>query len=320
MSVAGSNRAVVAALLANLGIAVTKLVAWVFSGSAAMLAESVHSFADGANQLLLLVGVRRARKRATPQHPFGYGRERYVYAFVVAIVLFSLGGLYSIYEGVGKLQHPHTVAVAWLPLAVIVVGLVLEGFSLRTAVRESLPLKGEGSWLQFVRRSKAPELPIVLLEDFAALIGLLLAGFGVCLTWLTGNGVFDALATIAIGVLLVAVALVVGVEVKSLLVGEGASPAQLAAIERILLEVPEIERIVHSRTLYLGPGELLIAAKITLAPERRMREVSVVVNLAEERIRREIPEAHSIYIESDVFYDPEAAQPTTSSVILLSSD
>ena len=221
MSTEGGNRAIVAALLANLGIALTKFIAFALSQSSSMLAEGVHSLADAGNQLLLIFGGRQAKKAADKEHPFGYGRERYVYAFVVSIILFSVGGVFSIYEGIEKLNHPHPLDVPWLPMLVLSIAIVLESFSLRTAVQESNHVRGKLSWVQFVRRAKAPELPVVLLEDVAALIGLVFAFIGVGLTWITGNSLFDAIGTLFIGTLLIIVAVVLGMETKSLLVGEG---------------------------------------------------------------------------------------------------
>ena len=320
MSASGGSKAIIAALLANLGIAVTKFIAWAFSGSSSMLAEGVHSLADSGNQVLLLVGGKRAQQKADKEHPFGHGRVRYVYAFVVAIVLFSIGGVFSVYEGVSKIQHPHALEVWWLPLLVLIVAIVLESFSLRTAIRESRPHKGSSSWFQFIRRSKAPELPVVLLEDLAALLGLVFAFIGVGLTVLTGNGLFDGIATVAIGVLLVAVAIVLGAEVKSLLVGEGANDDDVAKIEAALLKSQDVNRIIHMKTLYLGPDEFMVGAKIDIAPERTMNEVSVIINLAERRVREAVPAARVIYIEPDVYLDPNADTPSTSSIVMLSSD
>ncbi len=320
MSATGGSKAIIAAFLANLGIAVTKFVAWIFSGSSSMLAESVHSVADAANQLLLLLGGKRAKQKADKEHPFGYGRVRYVYAFVVAIVLFSMGGVFSIYEGISKIREPHPLDVWWLPMLVLTIAIVLESFSLRTAIKESRPLKDNSSWVNFIRHSKAPELPVVLLEDAGALLGLVLAFFGVGLTVLTGNSFFDGAATIAIGVLLILIAVVIGWEVKSLLVGEGAHDDDLAKIEAALLASSDVDRIIHMKTLYVGPDEFMIGAKISLSPDCTMREVSVIVNLAERRVREAVPAARIIYIEPDVWIDPNATQPTTSSVVMLSSD
>ena len=320
MSATGGGKAIIAAFLANMGIAITKFIAWAFSGSSSMLAEGVHSLADSGNQLLLLLGGKRAQQKADKQHPFGYGRVRYVYAFVVAIVLFSIGGVFSVYEGISKIQHPHPLEVWWLPILVLVIAIILESFSLRTAIKESLPHKGNSTWVQFIRRSKAPELPVVLLEDLAALTGLVLALLGVGLTVITGNGLFDGIATIAIGVLLVAVAIIIGMEVKSLLVGEGASDEDVAKIEQALLDSKDVQRIIHMKTLYVGPDEFMIGAKIDVDAAKTMSEVSVIVNLAERRIREAVPAARIIYLEPDVYLDPDAGTPSTSSIVMLSSD
>lgn len=316
MSASGGTKAIIAAFLANLGIAITKLIAWAFSGSSSMLAEAVHSFADSGNQLLLIFGGRKARRAADKEHPFGYGRERYVYAFVVAIILFSVGGLFSIYEGIEKIQHPHPLEVPWLPILVLVIAIVLESFSLRTAIKESNPLRGRQSWVQFVRRAKAPELPVVLLEDVAALLGLVFALFGVGLTILTGNPLFDAIGTLMIGTLLILVAIVLGIETKSLLVGEGANDADVEKIERAITAGPEIERIIHMKTLYLGPDELLVAAKLGFAADQRLLEVAAATNVIEQRIRQAVPAARVIYIEPDVYVDPHHTAPPTDAIVI----
>ncbi|MDR5701931.1 cation diffusion facilitator family transporter [Agromyces aerolatus] len=316
MSATGGTKAIIAAFLANLGIAITKFIAWAVSGSASMLAEGVHSLADSGNQLLLILGGRKAKKQADREHPFGYGRERYVYAFVVSIILFSVGGVFSIYEGIDKLQHPHELTNVWLPILVLGIAIVLESFSLRTAVKESNPLRGRQTWVQFVRRAKAPELPVVLLEDLAALTGLVFALLGVGLTAITGNSTFDAIGTLAIGTLLIVVAIILGIETKSLLVGEGANESELEQIERAILNGPEAERIIHMKTLYLGPDELLVAAKLGFAADQRLLEVSAATNVIERRIREVVPTARVIYIEPDVWVDPEAVAPPTDAIVI----
>ncbi|HWU48115.1 MAG TPA: cation diffusion facilitator family transporter [Humibacter sp.] len=316
MSTSGGNRAIVAAFAANLGIAITKFIAWGFSGSSSMLAEGVHSVADSGNQLLLLLGGRRAKKEADSEHPFGYGRERYVYAFVVSIILFSVGGVFSLYEGVQKLAHPHPLEVWWLPLLVLVIAIGMESFSLRTAVQESKPHKGDESWIAFIRRAKAPELPVVLLEDVAALTGLVFALFGVGLTIITGNGAFDAIGTLLIGLLLIVVAVVLGIETKSLLVGEGAGERDIAAIEDAILRGDEATRIIHMKTLYLGPDELLVAAKVGMAGGATLLEISASTNAIERRIRAAVPAARTIYIEPDVWVDPAEMHPPTDTIVI----
>ena len=316
MSASGGTRAIIAAFLANTGIALTKFIAWFFSGSASMLAEGVHSVADAGNQLLLILGGRQAKKKADKEHPFGYGRERYVYAFVVSIILFSVGGIFSIYEGVDKLTHPHELENAWLPLLVLSIAIVLESFSLRTAVKESNHVRGKQSWVQFVRRAKAPELPVVLLEDIAALIGLVFAFIAVGLTVITGNPLFDAIGTLMIGTLLIVVAIVLGIETKSLLVGEGANDDDVEKIEQAIMAGPEAERIIHMKTLYLGPDELLVAAKLGFTADQKILEIAAATNVIEQRIRAAVPSARVIYIEPDVYVEPNLSAPPTDAIVI----
>jgi cation diffusion facilitator family transporter len=316
MSASGGTKAIIAALLANLGIAITKFIAWALSGSSSMLAEGVHSLADSGNQLLLIFGGRQSKKDADKEHPFGYGRERYVYAFVVSIILFSVGGVFSIYEGIEKLNHPEDLRVPWLPIVVLLVAIVLESLSLRTAVKESNHTRGRQSWVQFVRHAKAPELPVVLLEDVAALLGLVFALLGVGLTVITGNPVFDAIGTLFIGSLLIVVAIVLGIETKSLLVGEGATDADHEKIEQAILGGPEAERIIHMKTLYLGPDELLVAGKVAFHADQKLLEVSAATNAIERRIRHAVPAARVIYIEPDVYVEPNQPAPPTDAIVI----
>ncbi|HEY7273758.1 MAG TPA: cation diffusion facilitator family transporter [Actinoplanes sp.] len=312
MSAGGGTRAIIAALAANLGIAVTKFIAWLLTGSSSMLAESIHSVADSGNQGLLLLGGKRATRRATPEHPFGYGRERYIYAFIVSIVLFSLGGLFALYEAYHKISHPEPIETwQWVPIAVLLVAIALEGFSFRTAIIESNHTRGTTSWVSFVRRAKAPELPVVLLEDAGALIGLFFALFGVVMTLITGNGVWDGVGTAAIGLLLVVIAIILAIETKSLLLGEGANPEDLAKIEKAVLSGPGVERIIHMKTLHLGPEELLVAAKVAVPRTERAEDVARHINETEARIRDALPIARVIYIEPDI-YRPDAASSATS--------
>jgi len=302
MSAASGTRAIVAALAANLGIAATKFLAFMLTGSSSMLAESIHSVADSGNQALLLVGGNRARREATPQHPFGYGRERYIYAFIVSIVLFSVGGLFALYEGYHKLQHPGPITSwQWVPIVVLVVAIGLESFSFRTAIQESNKIRGKSTWTGFIRHSRVPELPVVLLEDLAALVGLVLALFGVGLTLITGSGVWDAIGTVLIGVLLVAVAFILAMETKSLLVGESATSEDVTKIESAVLASGDIERIIHMRTLHLGPEELLVALKIAVPRGAQAADVARAIDAAESRIREAVPIARVIYVEPDIY-------------------
>jgi cation diffusion facilitator family transporter len=301
MSAGGSNKAVVAALAANLGIAATKFVAFGLTLSSSMLAEAIHSMVDSGNQLLLLVGARRATRDATPKHPFGYGRERYIYAFIVSIMLFFVGGLFALYEGYHKVVHPEPIhSWRWVPLVVLGFGIVLEALSFRTAIRETNLIRGGASWPQFIRRARVPELPVILLEDFAALIGLVLALLGVGLTLLTDDGVWDGLGTGAIGLLLVAVAVVLATEMKSLLLGEAATGDQVTLIERAIEAGDEVERIIHMRTVHLGPEELLVAAKVAVRHDDTAAAVARGIDAIERRIRAAVPIARVIYLEPDI--------------------
>ncbi|MFB8146862.1 cation diffusion facilitator family transporter [Microbacterium sp. NPDC056003] len=321
MSASGGGKAIIAAFLANMGIALAKFIAWFISGSASMLAEAIHSVADSGNQLLLLLGGRRAKRAADREHPFGYGRERYVYAFVVSIILFSVGGLFSIYEGIEKLTHPHEVTNYWVPIVVLVIAIVLESFSLRTAIKESNLVRGpRQSWVSFVRHSKAPELPVVLLEDVGALTGLAFALFGVGMTAITHNPLFDALGTLMIGTLLIIIAIVLGIETKSLLVGEGATTADHDRIVTAILEGHEIEKLIHIKTLYLGPDELLVAAKLGFASDKPLASVAADIDRIETRVRDAVPTARVLYFEPDIYRPGDDPTPPTSDFVIRSAD
>jgi cation diffusion facilitator family transporter len=301
VSASGGTRAVLAALAANLGIALTKFLAFFLTASSSMLAEAIHSVADSGNQVLLLVGGRRARRAATPQHPFGYGRERYIYAFIVSVVLFSIGGLFALYEGIHKIQHPEPIREwQWVPLVVLGVAIALESTSFRTAIVEANHTRGGGSWREYIRHARAPELPVVLLEDFAALIGLVLALGGVVLTLVTGDGVWDGIGTVGIGTLLVLVAAVLAIETKSLLLGESATEVQVSAIRDAIIGTPAVDGVIHMRTMHLGPEELLVAAKIAVDAGTSAVAVVDAINEAEAGIRAAVPIARVIYLEPDI--------------------
>ncbi|MQA33243.1 cation diffusion facilitator family transporter [Modestobacter roseus] len=307
----GSTKAILAAMLANIGIAIAKFVAFLVTGASSMLAESIHSVADSGNQVLLLVGGRRATRAATPEHPFGFGRDRYIYAFIVAIVLFSVGGLFAIYEGVHKLQDPEELTSPAWAIGVLVVAIALESFSLRTAVKESNTVRKPGeSWWGFIRHARAPELPVVLLEDTGALVGLAFALLGVGLSTATGNGVYDGLGTVAIGVLLVVIAVVLAVETKSLLLGESATPDVRRQIVRALA-AGDIE-LIHMRTQHLGPEELLVAAKIGVRHDETAGAVAQAIDDAEARIRAAVPIARVIYLEPDIRRAPQPVADATA--------
>ncbi len=300
MSAEGGTKAIVAALVANLGIAASKFVAFAVTGSASMASEGVHSLADSGNQLLLLVGGRRAQRAADTEHPFGYGRSRYIYAFIVSIVLFSIGGLYAVYEGSHKIGHPADVKSPQWAFGVLLVAIVLEGFSLRTAVREAQHSREGRSWWQFVRHAKAPELPVVLLEDTGALLGLVVALLGVTLAAVTGNGRWDGVGSLTIGLLLGVIAVILAVEMNSLLIGEAGSRADVDAVWTALEAGDDIVRVIHLKTLHLGPEELLVAAKIAVAHDDTARAVAAAIDAAELRVRAAVPIARVIYLEPDI--------------------
>jgi cation diffusion facilitator family transporter len=303
----GGTRAVVAALLANTGIAITKLIAFLLARNSSMLAEAIHSVADSGNQLLLLLGGKRAKRAATPDHPFGYGRERYIYSFLVSIVLFSVGGLFALYEAYHKfheIRAGHEQAVegwkALVPVVVLVIAIGLESFSFRPAILETRKVKGTASFPQFVRRAK-PELPVILLEDLAALLGLAFALVGVGMSLITDNHYWDAGGTAMIGLLLVAVAIVLAVETKSLLLGEAASPQAQERIAAALAATPGIDRVIHLKTLHLGPEELLVAAKIAVTPTTSASDVAAAIDAAEAAVRAAEPTSAAVYLEPDIY-------------------
>ena len=301
----GSRKAVLAAFFANLGIAVAKFIGFFFTGAASMLAEAIHSVADTGNQGLLMLGGARAGRRPTEEHPFGFGRLRYFWSFVVALVLFTLGGLFAIFEGIEKLRHPHELESPEWAFGILSVAIVLELFSLRTAVRESQHARGKLSWWQFIRRSKTPELPVVLLEDVGALLGLVFALLGVSVAVLTRDPRFDALGSLAIGTLLVAIAVVLMVEMQALLIGESASPEDRGAIRQALQGSPHVTRIIHFRTQHLGPDELLVGAKVEFGRDLTLEQVAAAIDGAEANVRAAVPIAKVIYIEPDVYRQRE---------------
>ena len=304
MSAEGSTRAILAALLANAGIAVAKFVGFLITGSSSMLAESVHSVADTSNQGLLLLGQRQSRKEADPLHQFGYGRSRYFYSFVVALVLFTLGSVFALYEGYHKISHPEELTSPMVAIVILIVAICLEGYSFRTAVNESRPLKQSGSWWRFIRTSRNPELPVVLLEDSGALVGLIFALIGVGLTVLTDNAVWDGVGTVGIGLLLGVIAVVLMVEMHSLLIGEGATSDEERAIRTALEQTDNIDRVIHLRSQYLGPEELLVGAKIAVPPATDLATVAATIDAAEVAIRAAVPAAAVIYLEPDLDRTP----------------
>ena len=302
----GSTRAIIAAFLANAGIAIAKFVGFIATGSSSMLAEAVHSVADAGNQALLLLGGARSRKDPTPSHPFGHARERYFWSFVVALVLFTLGGLFSIFEGVEKIRHPHEIESPMWAFAILGFAIILEGFSFRTAIVEGRRAKGRASWTGFIRHSKEPELPVVLLEDLGALVGLVIAIGAIGLAVVTGNGRWDGIGSVTIGSLLCLVAFVLASEMKSLLIGEGATTEDRARIVRAIEGSDPVVRLIHLRTQHLGPDEMLVGAKIEFTSGLSTRGVATAIDVVETAIRDSVPTAKVIYLEPDMHRDSAA--------------
>ncbi len=296
----GSRKSILAAFAANVGIAILKFVGFAFTASAGLLAEAVHSLADTGNQGLLLLGGRRAKRKADTEHPFGYGRERYFWSFVVALVLFSMGGLFAIYEGVDKLRHPHEPESLWVAIAILAGAVVLEAYSLRTAAHESGSLRRGNSWFGFVRESRSPELPVVLLEDTGALLGLGFALAGIVLAHVTGEARWDAVGSLGIGLLLVVIAAFLAVEMKGLLIGESATPEVEREIIAAMLGTPTVSRLIHLRTEHLGPEDLLVAAKLEFDTGLSVAELAGAIDDVERRVRTAVPEARLMYVEPDV--------------------
>lgn len=307
MSADGGTKAILAALFANAGIAIAKFIGAAITGSSSMLAEGVHSVADTSNQGLLLLGKKTSQRKATKLHPFGYGRDRYFYSFIVALLLFSMGSLFALYEGIHKLAEPEGLTSPLVAVVILVVAIGLETYSFRTAIVESRAIKGDATWWEFIRQSKVPELPVVLLEDAGALVGLILALGGVGMTVLTGDPVWDAIGTISIGVLLGVIAVILIIEMKGLLIGEGSSEGELDTITAELAADDAVERVIHIRTQYIGPDELLVAAKIALSAGMNTAAVARAIDDAEQRVRAKVPAARLIYLEPDLDRTSEPA-------------
>ena len=296
----GGRRAIIAAFSANLVIALAKFAGYAVTGAASMLAEAIHSVADTGNQALLIWGGRQAARAPTPEHPFGYGRERYFYAFVVALVMFALGSVFAIYEGISKLLHPHELSSPLLAVGILLFAGLAEGAALWNAVREARPLRGEDTWWTFLRRSKNPELPVVLLEDLGALVGLIFALIGIGLAQITGDPRFDALGSVAIGLLLGVIAVFLAGEMKSLLIGEAATPRKKALIAAAIEGQEGVLRIIHLRTQHIGPEEILVGSKVALEPDYTLPEIAHCIDSIEAAVRESVPYARVIYIEPDL--------------------
>jgi cation diffusion facilitator family transporter len=299
MSTEGGTKAVIAALLANTGIAISKFVAFAITGSTSMLSEAIHSVADSLNQVLLLVGGKRSRRIADDKYQFGYGRVRYVYGFLVAIVLFMIGGIYSLYEGWHKWSHPEPVSEYWVAIGVLVIAIILETFSFRTAIIETNKVRGNRSFAKFVKDARQPELPVILLEDFGALIGLIFALGGVSAAAITGDGRWDGMGAMAIGFLLIVIAIILVREMSGMLVGEGALPEEFEAVQAALESAPLVERVIHLQTLHVGPDALLVGAKIAIAHHQTAEDIARGIDEAETLLRIAVPSAQYVFLEPD---------------------
>jgi cation diffusion facilitator family transporter len=306
MAASGGKKAILAAFFANLGICVAKLIGFAVTGASSMLSEAIHSAADTGNQGLLLLGSNRAMREADEEHPFGYGRERYFWAFVVAVVLFTLGSVFAIYEGIHKIQHPEAVVSPAVALSILGVAIVLESWSFRTAVIESNHVRGNVGWWRFLRTAKIPELPVVLLEDAGAMVGLVVAFGAVTTSAVTGDGVYDGIGSVIIGMILGVIAIFLCIEMKSLLIGESATPEVRRAIDAALADSDSVERLIHSRTEHLGPDEILLAAKVEFRADMDFAAVATAIDELEARVRGAVPAVKLCYIEPAIFQSEPA--------------
>jgi cation diffusion facilitator family transporter len=294
-----STRAILFALGANLAIACAKGVAAYFTRSSAMLAETVHSLADCGNQLLLLFGMRQARKPASPDYPLGYGKAIYFWSFLVAVMLFTVGGMFSLYEGVHKLQHPEPMQRWWWAAGVLVFGIVAEGISMRACLQEVAKQRDGRTLWQWFRHSRQSELIVIFGEDFAALLGLCFALAAVLLTAFTGNPMWDAIGTVMIGALLIVVAVLVAVEIKAMLIGQSMDPAVQARMRRFLDERPEIGNVISLITLQLG-NDVMVSVQAEMHEEQSARSLAMQINDVERALKREFPEVRWSFFEPDV--------------------
>lgn len=293
-----STKSIYYALMANAGIAITKTIAAVITGSGAMLAESIHSFADCGNQGLLFLGLKAAKRKPDAKYPLGYGRATYFWSFVVAIILFSLGGLFSVYEGIHKLTAIEPIESPYIALGVLFFSILLEGFSLWGCLKEINKIRGNKSIPRWVRESRQSELVVVLGEDVAALLGLAFAFGAVIVTMLTGNPVYDAIGSIGIGVLLLIISVIIAIKIKGLLVGQSASPEQVAAITAHLESAPEINKVLNVITLQLGQT-LMVSVKADMKEKQSVAKLIEDINSCERGLKSAFPDVQWSFFEPD---------------------
>lgn len=294
-----SLRAILLALGANFAIFAAKLVAALVTGSGAMMAEAVHSLADCGNQGLLLLGMRQAKRPASSEYPLGWGRALYFWSFLVAILLFSVGGMFSFYEGLHKLTHPEPLKWPWLALGVLVFGIVAESISMRGCLVEVNKVRGNRSLWRWFRETRSSELLVIFGEDLAALIGLCFAAAAIGITMVTGNPIYDAVGTMAIGILLVVVAVLLAIEVKALLIGQGVEPQRRAELMSFLQARPEVDKVLNLITLQMGP-DVMVAVKALMAPTDSARALIDAINTVEQAMKSQFDDVRWSFFEPDV--------------------
>ncbi|MBQ73859.1 MAG: cation efflux family transporter [Gammaproteobacteria bacterium] len=291
-------KAILYAFLANLGIAIAKLATAIYTGSGSMLAEAIHSFADTGNQVLLFIGLKSSEKEPDADHPLGYGKLTYFWSFIVALMLFSVGGLFSIYEGVHKLSGVAELNQVWIGLVILGLSIIIESFSLAGAMREASLMRGDKPLIQWLAHTRNAEIVVVIGEDVAAIIGLVIAFCFLGMTWLTGNPIYDAVGSICIGVVLIIVALFLVVRLQGLLVGKSAEPDLRLLIDELIADHDQIDRVLNTITLQMGP-KVMLAAKIAINEEVTVGEAVVLINGLERKLKQAHPEIGWCFIEPD---------------------
>ncbi len=296
-----NKKVVIFALFANLAIALSKLFVYFITRSSSMFSEAIHSFADTGNQILLLIGIKRSLKGEDELHPFGYSKEKFFWAFVVAIQLFALGGLYSLYEGIHKITHLHSLKHYWLAVALLIFAIFAEGVSFIKAKRAVDRRRGNTPTFTFLKRNYDAEITVVFLEDLAAITGLSIALVAVILSWITGNPVFDGFGSVFIGIILIIVAYLLGAKMKSLMIGEAAPEEIIAFIKDAFSEFDHVDRVIYFKSMVLGSDSILLAGKVAFKEGTRLEEISSTIDRVEEKVRSRFPQVKRIYVEPDIY-------------------